>query len=202
MAPNTNARNSPTSVIDLTPIVTIGVRDYDLDVTENMFRFHFRSIGAHNAIMCQWYEDILVRLDRIRRGITCVWIPDVNTGVWLHVEEWFTRYGYAPDMLLPAREEWDGLGAYVDNEARAMVRPPTPMPPHSETDETASITLGSQDTISVLTQEADFFEFNTQEAADAMADLFDEEDRRTAIRVEGELERQNAVRDALRELEN
>jgi hypothetical protein len=183
MAPNNNARRSPTSVIDLTPIVTIGVRDYDIDVTEQMFRMHFRSLGAQNALMCQWYEDILVRLDRIRRGITVVWIPDVNTGIWLHLEEWFTRYGYAPDMLLLEREEWDGLGAYVDNEARAAVRPPTPMPPTSETDETASITLGSQDTISVLTQEADFFEFNTQEAAETMADIFDHDDKTVKTKV-------------------
>ncbi|MCP4482881.1 MAG: hypothetical protein GY817_09140 [bacterium] len=125
MSPNANARNSPTSVVDLTPIVTIVDRDYDIDTTKDMFAEHMNEFYEREGYRPQWCEDIFRRLDMIKLGMTVVWIPCCNTGTWLDVEEWFTMYGFAPDMVVP--------GAYVDNEAEVM---------HPESIE---VTLGRQD---------------------------------------------------------
>jgi hypothetical protein len=155
MAPNANGRTSPTSVVEITPIVTIGVRDYDLDMTIEMFRSHMEDNYAMTGTRVYWVSTIFQRLDLIRAGCTVVWIPDCNTGEWLDVEEWFIRYGFAPDMVIP--------GAYIDNEAEVLVLDETPVDlsifdeyttanDDDGTETTASVTLGSQDTeVSELT---------------------------------------------------
>ncbi len=140
MTPNVN-RTSPVSVIDLSEIYTISGRDYDLAITETMFRHHFRSVAGQDGFMCEWYEDILLRLDRLRRGLVVVWIPDCNTGVWTDVEEWFVRYGYAPDMIIT--ENTEELARILQEDADEM---------------TASITIGSYDT-----DELSFSSLETQE---------------------------------------
>ena len=130
MSPNADAaRNSPISVVDLSQFIMVGGREYDLEVTESMFRHHFRSAIAEDGFMCQWYEDILLRLDRMRMGLTVVWIPDCNTGEFLDVVEWFVRYGFAPDMVI--QDHGPELAALLEADAEEM---------------TASITLGSSDT--------------------------------------------------------
>jgi len=163
MAPNANGRTSPTSVVDLTPIITVGVRDYDLDITIDMFRGHIHDQGGDYG--CYWIQDIFTRLNRLREGGTVVWIPDCNSGEFLDIEEWFTRYGFAPDMVIP--------GAYVDVEAERLDPANTDLGLHvsdgiatatddginfdvsdfdEHTETTASVTLGSQDTdVSELT---------------------------------------------------
>lgn len=165
MAPNANGRTSPASVVEITPIVTIGVRDYDLDMTIEMFRSHMEDNFALTGTRVFWVNTIFDRLEMIKAGCTVVWIPDCNTGCWTDVEEWFLRYGFAPDMVIP--------GAYVDNEAEVLVLDETPVDLSifddyatanddgidftvsdfdNDTETTASVTLGSQDTeVSELT---------------------------------------------------
>ena len=41
MSPNARP-TSPQGVIDLTPIITIGVRDWDIDITIRMFEEHLQ----------------------------------------------------------------------------------------------------------------------------------------------------------------
>ena len=98
-------RVSPLSVIDLTHIITIGVRDWDISETIDMYMEHCYSMEERYGSRETWALDIIQRLNYIRcHGVETVeWIPDCNDGVYICTEEWFVRYGFAPDMIVNAQ---------------------------------------------------------------------------------------------------
>ena len=155
MSPNARP-TSPQGVIDLTPIITIGVRDWDIDITIRMFEEHLQQIRDMGDEPAEFTRVTQARLHLIRAGHAdpaVTMMPDVNSGHYLTAEDWFMRYGFAPDMVT------DQFGAYVDPEA-PILRPddawqriidhgfnPIDDPILDDlTVSTASITLGSQDT--------------------------------------------------------
>lgn len=156
MAPNANGRNSPNSVIDLTPILTIGVRDYDINVTISMFEHHLEDIIDFGDEPAEFLRVTQARLHLLKAGHAdwrTMMIPDVNSGHYLDAEEWFTRYGFAPDMILGTRtqeEVDDEILDAADRRTLEWLNETDLVRYHWEDDDgtetTASVTLGSKDT--------------------------------------------------------
>lgn len=181
MAPNANARpGSPTSVIDLTPILTVGVRDYDINITISMFEHHLQDIIDDGMEPAEYLRVCQARLHLLKAGHVGwreTMIPDVNTGHYLDAELWFTKYGFAPDMVI----------ARINEDLTAT---------------TATETLSDTDTWSFGLESIDSLDLSELNPSVADLEAFDEADRRTAIWMQEEMEHQNALRNALNELEN
>ena len=154
MAPNANGRTSPTSVVDLTPILTIGVRDYDIVVTISMFEHHLQDIIDMGDEPAEYLRVCQARLHLLKAGHADwrnMMIPDVNSGHYLDAEEWFTRYGFAPDMVLRSLE-WEQIDDDIIDEAD---RRNIEWLNEEGTATTASITLEDDDTWSFGIQTVD-----------------------------------------------
>lgn len=154
MAPNGNGRTSPVSVMALSPIITVGVRDYDINVTISMFEHHLQDIIDMGDEPAEYLRVCQARLHLIKAGhahVGVTMIPDVNSGHYLTAEEWFTRYGFAPDMVLRSLEWEEVDDELIDEADRRNIE----WLNEEGTETTASITLEDDDTWSFGLQTID-----------------------------------------------
>ena len=92
---------SPITVVDLTDTITIGVRDWSIAQTLQMYIENADLQEEQTGIIEPWAIDVISRLTTVSQfGPTSIaWMPDANDGQWISLEEWFIRYGFAPDMV-------------------------------------------------------------------------------------------------------
>ena len=138
---------SPVTVIDLTDTITIGVRDWSIAQTLQMYIENADLQEERTGVIQPWAIDTISRLTTVRQfGPTSIaWMPDANDGAWISLEEWFIRYGFAPDMIEsdePVPEnDLDNFYSIELNEDDVDLR----WFNDDDTEDTCSITINSAD---------------------------------------------------------